>query len=112
MIIFFAVYAMGYIGLTLGDRFLEFYCYELFHNLMSALGVLIIVIIVTRFFGSNKVTIFIGSISYEIYLYHELFIEIFRNIIQDKFIYIFSVYSLTLITAFLMKKVKERVLKK
>lgn len=60
----------------------------------------------------NKTTLKIGEISFEIYLYHGLFIKIFKALkIENTFIYVLLCVVSTLILSVIIKKLHSKVIK-
>lgn len=60
----------------------------------------------------NKIWLFIGSISFEIYLYHGLFLNIFKSskiMINNNIIYVALVYMSTITMSYLMNKLNKKI---
>ncbi len=74
-----AGYTAAYIAVPLSNRILGTYEYEICYNLMSLFGVGFIILMFSAVGKGNRITGFIAAISYEIYLYHGLFIDGFRS---------------------------------
>ena len=107
-----AGYAVAYAGVPLSNRILGVYEYEICYNLMSFFGVGMIILLYSRVGRSNKITAFLSTISYEIYLYHGLFIDGFRSdslYIRNDIFYVFAVYVATIVLSIGMHYAVERV---
>lgn len=79
-------------------------------NAASISFVLVVIILLHWFSLGNKVTMWLGECSYEIFLLHPLFIEILRPWIENDMVYALLVIAVTILTAYLYK-ICERVLK-
>ena len=108
-------YAAAYVALPLSKRIMGVYEYEICYNLMSLFGAGLIVLLYARVGKGNGVTAFLATISYEIYLYHGLFIDGFRSsrlYIQNDIFYVFAVYAATIVLSIGMHYAVEQVRKR
>lgn len=84
-------------------------------NIASVVFTIILIIFLHWFCLGNKITIWLGKYSYEIFLLHPLFIEILRPWIETDIVYAFSVIGLTVLSFYmykeLVKNLKNSVIK-
>ena len=77
---------------------------NLIPSIISSISfVLLSIIILTKISISNKILLFIGNISYEIYLVHGLILNLLFNITNNKYLYLISVMVISILTAYLFK---------
>ena len=99
------------ISLLLG-KFMQLGILEIFiYNCSVILATIVLLIILARIGDfKNKVMEYLGTISYEIYLYHGLFIDLFLKLnISDK-IGTILIITFTIIFAFVINKINEKLL--
>lgn len=72
-------------------------------NVASVLFVIIVMMILHRFDLKNVVAIWLGKYSYEIFLFHPIFINIFRPQIENNVFYSWVVIGTTILASYLFK---------
>ena len=97
----------------MSNRLTGNYLYEVFYNLMSLFGVGLVILIYSRIGRGNVLTKRLAPITFEIYLYHGLFIQIFRCdrlYIANDIAFLFAVYGATFVLSYVMHKISEAIL--
>ena len=57
----------------------------------------------------NRCSVWLGEHSYQIYLFHFVFLSVFKGIIKNNFLYAILVITFTMIVAFLYRKIEKRL---
>ena len=105
LLLCFSGYAIAFIGVPVSNRLVGDYHYEIFYSLMSLFGVGLVMLIYSRIGHGNALTRKAAPYTYEIYLYHGLFIQIFRCqrlYITNDVAFVLAVYGATFLLAFVM----------
>lgn len=110
---------IGYVGSMainpVFNRLFHFYPPEFIpENFCCLFFVLFLLIVSLKLKFANIFTTFLGSISYEMYLLHGLFMIIFTDFIkiENSIIYVFLVIALTIASSFLIQKLNRMIYKK
>lgn len=74
-------------------------------NIASVSFVIIVIICLYRFKLGNFVSLRLGQYSYEIFLFHPVFIKVLRPYIMNYLIYSFAVIAITIIAAVLYREI-------
>ena len=69
-------------------------------NMASVFFVIVLLICLHRFSIKNNVSTWLGKYSYEIFLFHPLFINIFRSRIENDVVYSFAVIGVTILASY------------
>lgn len=72
-------------------------------NVAALSFVMVVIMLLHRFDLGNKESIWLGRYSYEIFLFHPLFINIFREKIENNIIYSCTVLGTTILASYIFK---------
>ncbi|WP_042271337.1 acyltransferase family protein [[Clostridium] dakarense] len=78
-------------------------------NLAAIFFVVLCVCICMKFSIGNEITIFLGSISYEIYLMHRIFLDAFSNRITNPYVYLVVCLIGSILLGYLFNKFMDKI---
>lgn len=78
-------------------------------NLAAIFFVLLCVFVCMKFSIGNEITMFLGSISYEIYLVHRIFLDVFLNRITNPYMYLVVCLMGSILLGYLFSKFMKKI---